>query len=91
LTLLEDVKASPLFTFQTGYIMTKVLKLEGKVNSIKHVCKDREKKELRGPVIFATRGFAGNANGLLATYCPDLAGFLSTNAPTLVLNLYSPR
>ncbi|TPX15265.1 uncharacterized protein E0L32_004542 [Thyridium curvatum] len=34
---------------------------------------------LRGPVVFATGGFAGDAAGLLATYRPDLAGMPSTN------------
>ncbi|CAK7235078.1 hypothetical protein SCUCBS95973_009147 [Sporothrix curviconia] len=34
---------------------------------------------LSGPVIFATGGFAGDADGLLAKYRPDLAGIPSTN------------
>lgn len=36
---------------------------------------------LKGSVVFATGGFAGDANGMLATYRPDLAGFPSTNEP----------
>ena len=36
---------------------------------------------LVGPVVFATGGFAGDADGLLARYRPDLAGLPSTNEP----------
>jgi len=38
-------------------------------------------EELHGPVVFASGGFAGDAEGLLAHYRPDLAGFPSTNDP----------
>ncbi|KAI1182209.1 FAD binding domain-containing protein [Nemania serpens] len=38
-----------------------------------------ETHELRGPVVFATGGFAGDAHGLLARHRPDLAGMPSTN------------
>ncbi len=36
---------------------------------------------LTGPVVFATGGFAGDANGMLARHRPDLAGLPSTNDP----------
>ncbi|KAK0724708.1 FAD binding domain-containing protein [Lasiosphaeris hirsuta] len=36
---------------------------------------------LEGPVVFATGGFAGDADGLLKTHRPDLAGMPSTNEP----------
>jgi FAD-dependent fumarate reductase len=36
---------------------------------------------LRGPVVFATGGFAGDTHGLLARYRPDLNGLPSTNEP----------
>lgn len=78
-TLLSELKASPLFSLQTGCVVTKVLKLEGKVDGVEYIDADGEKKEIKGPVIFATGGFAGDANGLLATYRSDLAGFPSTN------------
>ncbi|KAI1259756.1 flavocytochrome c [Xylariaceae sp. FL1019] len=40
---------------------------------------DGECRELSGPVVFAAGGFAGDAQGLMAKYRPDLAGFPSTN------------
>ncbi|KAK3346185.1 FAD binding domain-containing protein [Lasiosphaeria hispida] len=36
---------------------------------------------LEGPVIFATGGFAGDADGLLKAHRPDLRGMPSTNEP----------
>lgn len=78
-TLVKELKTSPLFTIQTGCVVTRILKEGGKVDRVEFVCEDGEKKELRGPVIVATGGFAGDANGLLATYRPDLAGYPSTN------------
>ncbi|KAH8790675.1 FAD binding domain-containing protein [Hyaloscypha finlandica] len=78
-SLVKELKASPLFTIQTGCIVTRVFKEGRKVNRVEFVCEDGEKKELRGPVIVATGGFAGDADGLLATYRPDLARYPSTN------------
>ena len=78
-TLLKELEASPLFTMQAGCVVTKVLKIDGKVEGVEYTDGDGVKKEIRGPVVFATGGFAGDANGLLATYRPDLAGFPSTN------------
>jgi FAD-dependent fumarate reductase len=77
--LLKEVKADPGFEMKTGCVVTKVLLLGGKPEGVEYQCEDGERKELRGPVVFATGGFAGDANGLLATYRPDLAGFPSTN------------
>jgi FAD-dependent fumarate reductase len=78
-TLLKELKASPLFMLQTGCVVTKVSKVDGKIDGVEYACEDGEKKEARGPVIFATGGFAGDAKGLLAKHRPDLAGFPSTN------------
>jgi len=78
-TLLGELKASPLFTMQTGCVVTNVLKIDGKVEGVEYTDGDGEKGEIRGPIVFATGGFAGDANGSLATYRPDLAGFPSTN------------
>ena len=40
-----------------------------------------ELSTIMGPVVFATGGFAGDAQGMLAQYRPDLAGLPSTNDP----------
>ncbi|PMD41325.1 Flavocytochrome c [Hyaloscypha variabilis F] len=78
-TLLNELKTSPLFKLQTSCVVTKVLKFGRKVEGVEYFDADGEENEARGPVIFATGGFAGDANGLLATYRPDLEGFPSTN------------
>lgn len=43
------------------------------------ILSDNKLTSLAGPVIFATGGFAGDTDNLLAKYRPDLAGFPSTN------------
>ncbi|CAK7208030.1 hypothetical protein SEUCBS139899_010864 [Sporothrix eucalyptigena] len=40
-----------------------------------------ELSSVAGPVVFATGGFAGDADGLLAKHRPDLSGLPSTNEP----------
>ncbi|KAI0406762.1 FAD binding domain-containing protein [Xylaria palmicola] len=40
---------------------------------------ETHEEELRGPVVFAAGGFAGDAHGLVAQHRPDLAGMPSTN------------
>ncbi|KAE9373618.1 putative FAD dependent oxidoreductase [Stipitochalara longipes BDJ] len=78
-TLLSELKASPFFTMQTGCVVTKALKVGRKIEGVEYIDGGGEKKEVGGLVVFATGGFAGDANGLLAMYRPDLAGFPSTN------------
>jgi FAD-dependent fumarate reductase len=80
-TLLNELKSSPLFTLQTGCVVTKVLQASERVEGVQYQCDNGEGKELRGPVVFATGGFAGDAHGMLKTFRPDLAGFPSTNEP----------
>lgn len=95
-TLLGQLKESPLFTLETHCVVTKVMKNwkehVGRIEGVKYTCStpsttnpystvEEEEKELHGPVIFATGGFAGDSKGMLAHYRPDLAGFPSTNAP----------
>ncbi len=80
-TLLNELKASPLFTLQTGCVVSKVLQAGERVEGVQYQCDDGEEKELSGPVVFATGGFAGDAHGMLKTFRPDLAGFPSTNEP----------
>ncbi|KAI1817974.1 flavocytochrome c [Poronia punctata] len=52
----------------------------GRVDGVRYALADGSvQHEVRGPVIFAAGGFAGDAHGLLAKYRPDLAGLPSTN------------
>lgn len=78
-TLLKSLKESELFQLETECLVTKILKSGPVVEGVQYACADGETKELKGPVIFATGGFAGDAHGMLAQYRPDLAGFPSTN------------
>lgn len=80
MTLLKTLKESPLFHLETSCLVTEVLKTQGRVDGVKYSCGEDE-KVLTGPVIFATGGFGGDAQGMLAQYRPDLAGFPSTNDP----------
>ncbi|VDB90838.1 unnamed protein product [Peniophora sp. CBMAI 1063] len=80
MTLLNALKENPLFQLETEARVTRVLKSGGRVTGVEYSLKD-ETKELYGPVVFASGGFAGDANGMLATYRPDLAGYPSTNDP----------
>lgn len=78
--LLTSLKANPLFQFETGSLVTQVLQRETEVVGVQYSV-DGVTRELHGPVIFASGGFAGDAHGMLAQYRPDLAGFPSTNDP----------
>lgn len=80
-TLLKDVQAAPGFTLLTNSTVTKVLPgADGRgVGGVEFKDADGATRELRGPVVFATGGFAGDSNGMLKKYRPDLAGFPSTN------------
>ncbi|KZV59925.1 Flavocytochrome c [Peniophora sp. CONT] len=80
ITLLNQLKESSLFQLETEARVTRVLKAGERVTGVEYTC-EGETKELLGPVVFATGGFAGDAQGLLATYRPDLAGYPSTNDP----------
>ncbi|TVY93026.1 Fumarate reductase [Lachnellula willkommii] len=79
-TLLKNLNESPLFHLETSCVVTDVLKTEDEVTGVKYSCGE-ETKVLNGPVVFASGGFAGDAEGMLSTYRPDLAGFPSTNDP----------
>lgn len=85
LTLLKKLKESPLVTLETGVTVTEVLKREERVVGVK-VKRDgaasdavEETETIDGPVIFASGGFAGDSQGYLKKFRPDLAGFPSTN------------
>ncbi|KAI9831555.1 MAG: hypothetical protein M1819_004785 [Sarea resinae] len=80
-TLLKSLKDNELFHLDTGCQVTKVLHSGSEVQGVEYTCEGGETKVLHGPVVFASGGFAGDAEGLLAKYRPDLAGFPSTNDP----------
>jgi len=78
-TFLNSLKENELFRPETSCVVTKVLKSGSVVEGVQYACADGATRELKGPVIFASGGFAGDAHGMLAQYRPDLAGFPSTN------------
>ncbi|KAF2263121.1 Flavocytochrome c [Lojkania enalia] len=80
-TLLKKLKESPLFQLQTSCTVMKVLKAGRRVVGVTYECDNGEKEEVNGSVIFASGGFGGDAEGLLAQYRADLAGYPSTNEP----------
>ena len=93
-TLLDKLKQNQNFKLLTGCEVTKLLqqtsgaKVEGveatlteEVGEGDAKTKSTKKITLEGPVVFATGGFGGDANGLLADYRPDLGGIPSTNDP----------
>lgn len=80
-TLLNSLKASPLLHLQTSCTVTRVLQSDHRVTGVEYINQDGNSQELLGPVIFATGGFGGDAEGLLAQYRPDLKGYPSTNDP----------
>ncbi|EPS35269.1 hypothetical protein H072_11393 [Dactylellina haptotyla CBS 200.50] len=79
--LLKSLKESPFFHLHTSCTVTKLLYSNNRVGGVEYTCEDGEQKELHGPVIFASGGFAGDGEGSLAEYRPDLAGYPSTNQP----------
>ncbi|PVH73662.1 Flavocytochrome c [Cadophora sp. DSE1049] len=82
LTLLKGLKENRDFHLETGCTVTKVLKTGNVVEGVEYTSQGGDgEKVLKGPVIFASGGFGGDANGMLATYRPDLAGYPSTNEP----------
>ncbi|KAJ4378030.1 hypothetical protein N0V83_000860 [Neocucurbitaria cava] len=79
--LLKQLKESPLFDLRTSCTVTDVLRDGNQVSGVAYTSEDGQKEELHGPVVFASGGFGGDAEGLLAKYRPDLAGYPSTNDP----------
>lgn len=81
--LVKKVSADPGFTLSTeANVEALVVSDAGVVEGVRYAVAAAgggETREVRGPVVFATGGFAGDANGLLATHRPDLAGMPSTN------------
>lgn len=79
--LLKQLKESALFDLRTSCTVTKVLQNQKQVTGVEYVREDDSIEELHSPVIFASGGFGGDAEGLLAQHRPDLAGYPSTNDP----------
>ncbi|KAF2732568.1 Flavocytochrome c [Polyplosphaeria fusca] len=80
-TLLKALQESALFQLKTSCTVTKILSSQSRVTGVRYVCNDGTKHEALGPVIVTSGGFAGDAQGLLSQYRPDLANFPSTNEP----------
>lgn len=66
--LLTSLKESPLFHLQTSCAVTKLLQSSQRVTGLEYTDPDGEKIELLGPVIMASGGFGGDAEGLLAQF-----------------------
>lgn len=83
-SMLELLKKDERFKLCTGCEVTKLLCTSKEDHGTAivtgvEVTHHGETALLDGPVVFATGGFAGDANGLLALYRPDLADYPSTN------------
>ncbi|KAK0750351.1 FAD binding domain-containing protein [Schizothecium vesticola] len=78
--LLDRVKAEDKrFAMMLGCRVTRLLADSGGVRGVEYVGPDGGTEELYGSVVFATGGFAGDTDGLLKKYRPDLEGMPSTN------------
>jgi FAD-dependent fumarate reductase len=78
--LTKKLQEHPNFTLSTSAEVTR-LDRDGDSGAVKgvHYSKDGQALTAEGTVVFASGGFAGDANGLLAKYRPDLQGMPSTN------------
>ncbi|OLN89328.1 Fumarate reductase 1 [Colletotrichum chlorophyti] len=77
-TLLKKLGENPAFQLRNSAEVTSLKVADGVVQGV-HYIQGGEHHDLEGAVVFAAGGFAGDANGLLAKYRPDLAGLPSTN------------
>ncbi|RDW78872.1 putative FAD dependent oxidoreductase [Aspergillus mulundensis] len=78
-TLLDSLKANPFAEMKMKARVTKVLKESEEVVGVEYVDAEESTHSIRGPVIFASGGFAGDVHGMVNKYRPDLAGIPSTN------------
>ncbi|CAK7272811.1 hypothetical protein SEPCBS119000_005320 [Sporothrix epigloea] len=86
--LLQSLKGDSRFDLRTGCEVTKLIQSARSCDAngppeivgVEYLS-DNELTSLAGPVIFATGGFAGDTDNLLAKYRPDLAGLPSSNEP----------
>jgi flavocytochrome c len=77
-TLTKKLEENPKFELSTSSEVTALDVTDGKVTGVT-VKKENTEETVKGSVVFAAGGFAGDAKGLLAKYRPDLEGFPSTN------------
>ncbi|KAF9876807.1 flavocytochrome c [Colletotrichum karsti] len=77
-TLLKHLGENPEFKLTNSAEVTSLNIADGAVKGVRYT-REGEQHDLEGAVVFAAGGFAGDANGLLAKYRPDLAGLPSTN------------
>ncbi|KAH7324787.1 FAD binding domain-containing protein [Stachybotrys elegans] len=77
-TLLKKLELNPLFKLITSAEATALIVENGAVRGVEYRDENGVEK-LLGPVVVAAGGFAGDSNGMLAKYRPDLAGVPSTN------------
>ncbi|KAI1336644.1 flavocytochrome c [Xylariaceae sp. FL0016] len=76
--LLKKLNENPDYSLSTSANVESLIMENKKVTGV-HYSIEGEKRELHGPVVFTTGGFAGDSQGLLAKYRPDLEGMPSTN------------
>lgn len=76
-TLLGKLKEYPNFELVSGAEVTALTKNDGSVTGVEYTLEGKS-HHLAGPVMFATGGFAGDANGQMAEYRPDLNGMPAT-------------
>ncbi|KAL1862201.1 hypothetical protein Plec18170_001026 [Paecilomyces lecythidis] len=79
--LLSSLETNSQFHLHTNCKVTNIIREEDEIKGVGSSCEDGKTNTLLGPVVVTTGGFAGDANGMLAKYRPDLAGFPSTNEP----------
>ncbi|CAI4219288.1 unnamed protein product [Parascedosporium putredinis] len=75
---LAKLKEDPNFALESGAQVTEITQqADGAVIGVEYTHQG-ETHRLRGPVMFATGGFAGDAHGQMAKYRPDLRGMPAT-------------
>jgi FAD-dependent fumarate reductase len=80
-TLLSELKKDAFFDLRSSCTVTKILQSGPRVTGVQYTSADGQTHDLYGPVVFASGGYAGDPDGMLKTYRPDLAGYPSTNEP----------
>lgn len=85
--LLKKLREDNRFELRTECEITKILTSPSQAHADSvdvlgvEYRRDAQITPIRGPVVFATGGFAGDANGILGRHRPDLIGLPSTNDP----------
>ncbi|KKA31007.1 hypothetical protein TD95_004637 [Thielaviopsis punctulata] len=76
---LERLRDRAGFTLTSAATVTRLTTaLDGAVTGVEYVLADGATARLAGPVVVAAGGFAGDAEGLMKRYRPDLAGLPAT-------------